>query len=583
MARWIYTPTTSSVGNIKMAPSAQIRINGQTHNLINLKNSIFTVKETDLISFTLEDPLISEKPTVWLEDYQTEIIESFENGYFKYQTPDANYFAECFGAANLRVVSGGELIVCIGFNVLAKKASADQAKKMIQELANHSADLIRSCFSRSALSVGSTGNGEAEPETLLCCAEQFLTLLESSQQELFQVLKKRLVSQRVPSWNVQNTGHGVDPTDILCNLDALMPNYGAGDVFIRGRFFDLGGIYVSTLVESANVLENQILIGGLYSIKSKIESLQQKLSEIGSVLPSCPDGYESLERLLLTLTADGMRHRCEKILHTANGFISILEKKIGITFNGELKPIMTPFVRSSKIYRRIFSILAEWYELGSPSVGPLIFMMKLKSLHKIYEMYCFYKILLLTIATGWEVVSAKPHPEFAEYLPSTVSLNKNGAELDISYEPKIGRFNSLTQHMDIIDVWHSGNGEYSNWCPDFLFKLNKNTKTRYLILDAKYSTASSLRNHRLEDLVKKYVLGLAVHNQRTGFSSSENIIGVVAIYPLDVATGYLSYWPYQGIHSSRPRLPAVGGIGLAPDNEQQFQASFQKLMEIMAI
>jgi len=174
---------------------------------------------------------------------------------------------------------------------------------------------------------------------LLSQAESFIESLQSSRQELLNSLRKRLVPVRLPFWEAGEHSCEIDPGDILSNLDALSPSHGIGDVFIHGRHFDVGSIDVSSLQSTADVLENRILLGGLYSIRLRINELLEGLPAADL---ENRDDYESFQHWMMRLTAGGMNHRCCTVLQITIELIKLFEHRLKVKYAGEIVPILTP-------------------------------------------------------------------------------------------------------------------------------------------------------------------------------------------------------------------------------------------------
>jgi hypothetical protein len=112
--------------------------------------------------------------------------------------------------------------------------------------------------------------------------------------------------------------------------------------------------------------------------------------------------------------------------------------------------------------------------------------------------------------------------------------------------------------------------------------VTQNKKSKYIVLDSKNSTGKTIAKFSLAGLVRKYVNGLAVYHQARSRSSSEDIIGVMALYPFSIQKDYVSYWSDAGIDNAIPRLPAVGGIGLSYQYTDGLNRCLEKLFEIAA-
>ncbi len=565
-----------------MSRAVSLTINGQLFVLDLNYPKVITIKENDEIQIEITILPKDDKPDVFIEDYQPD-LELYGDNNLIYRTLCNRFFSESFGYSILRIqFKDQDDALSFPFDILARKTSADQAQKMIEYLSSHSEELIKCCFGRTSAAVGGVFGDITDPEILISQAEFFIDSLKSSRQELLNTLKMRLIPVRLPFWEADKYSSEIDPSDILSNLDALSPSTGIGDVFIQGRYFDVGSIDVSSLQPTADVLENRILLGGLYSIRSKISKLIDELKKPKIDL-EFRDDYESFQHWMMRLTAGSKLHRCDEILQVINELIKLFEHRLKVKYIGEISPVLTPYSRSTRIYRTLFTQLSYWYELGQPSLGGLNFLIKLKSLSKIYELFVFFHLLDHLQQEGWDIIKAKPHQFLGEYMPSAVFLEKKGAYLTVEYEPKIKPCNKEeTQHQDLIDVYHKKNWSYSYYTPDFVLKQESNKKTSYLILDAKYSTSYTVRDNHIPRLFEKYYLGMAVYDRDHNLAISNQIMGVIAIYSLDMRSNtYMSYWRNQGIYSRLPRIPMVGGIGLMTENSNEFKRAMQTIFSLI--
>lgn len=561
-----------------------VNINSESYVYDADSPQIFVIKETDYLSISVRaEVILPMVPVVRFEDYETQFELVEESGESLYRTAFRTFLSECFGKVVVRL-NLGDIVVPIIFDVLAKKTSAEQALRMITYLADVSPLLVKACLARSSTPLGNTAAEEIEPETLLTVAEGLISLLQSTQQELIANIRERLVPKRLPLRSTNKLTCEVDPVEVLSNLDALTPATGIGDVSLRGRNFDLGDIDVSAVQPTADVSENHVLLGGLYSMRRRLLALVSQLSGFSSDIQNAPIGYESFSRLLLSVTAEGMLTRCYSSLAAVEGFIDLFEKRIGVIYVGELVPVMTPFVRSTRVYRALFTQLAEWYSLGVPATGRIQFMLKMKSLSKIYELYTFYHIFGEFIANGWSISDSTPHPEYGEFMTKNVVFSKDEEKVSVQYEPIIEKFNDNTEDGDLIDVAHRHTAEHPYWTPDFVLKLENGSSRKYIILDAKYSNANSVRQYAIPSIYSKYYEGTAVFDATNGLASSTNIIAVIAVYALEWNNpNYISKWENQGIFSNLPRLPAIGAMGLMTDNDKLFRNCLNKILDLARI
>ena len=554
-----------------MTHAVTLQINGVTFPVgLDALNS-HTIREDDELSIgiAVSDPNI--EVTIFFEDAEPELTLVSEVSGLVYRIPPCRYFAECFGQSFVRVYVDG-VSYAIFFNVRAKKISVIAASKMIRYLASHHESIIRSCFSRSTTPVGSVEGPLADPESIIAAAEGYTSALAIHRAELMSTRRTRLVQIRQPLWKSSHANFDIDPVDILNNLDAISPTSPEGDLFLRGRHFSLGEIDVSALTESSNVLENQILLGGVYSIRGKLQQLLDGLDQ-RALSPAPSDGYESFDRLLLTLTSAGMLKRCYDVIDRTNELTRLFESRLGVRYAGDIRPIMTPYARTSRVYRALYGHLAIWYELGAPSFGANHFLMKLKSLSKIYERFGLFHLLEQMLSSGWTGVEVKSHPDLGEFVPQEVTLKRADIMATVTYEPIVRPLNAyVAGHLDLVDVAHRRpNSDYNYWNPDYVIRLNKaNGGTKYLILDAKYSTESVVRSTHLPDVIEKYFWGMSVHNADTKTYSNDPIAAVLVIYPLGVNNTFIRHGKRTSIGTSPFPLPIVGATGLTIDVDHAF-------------
>ena len=563
-----------------MTHAVTLQINGVSFPVSLDSLNSHTIREDDELSIVIavDDP--TSEASVFIEDAEPELTLSNESIGLVFRIPQKSYFAECFGQAYVRIYVESQSYA-IFFNVRAKKVSVNAATKMIRYLASHHESIIRSCFSRSTLPVGSVAGALADPESIIAAAEGFISSLLNHRSELMATKRTRLVPTRQPLWKSSRNNCDIDPVDILNNLDAISPTSPEGDLFLRGRHFVLGDIDVSALKETTNVLENQVLLGGLYSIRGKLQGLLDGLDQ-RALAPAPSDGYESFERLLLTLTSAGMVKRCHEVIEQTIELTRLFESQLGVCYVGDIRPIMTPYARTSKVYRSLYSHLASWYELGAPSFGANHFLMKLKSLSKIYELYTLFHLIEQMLSTSWEGLQIKTHPDLGEYIPQEIILKRGDVVATVSYEPIIKPLNAYTAgHFDLVDVAHRNpNADRNYWNPDYVIRLDAtNGNTKYLILDAKYSTESWVRSTHLPEVIDKYYWGMSVHNAAQHSYSNDPIAAILVIYPLGVNSAFIRHGRRTSVGNKPFPLPVIGATGLTIDAEHAFNRVMSEILE----
>lgn len=534
------------------------------------------VNESEKIQIKICDVAPDVICRVFVEDYEVQCNPVYEDDRWCFTTENRNIFGECFGFSSVRIYVDENLEKTFVFSVAAKKVTAEQARLMIEYLSSKSTGIVKAFLSRSAMPHGYEPSSTPEPEMLLACIEAFVGAIQDNKRELTLNLKKRLVPVRLPLSNASLGSWVLDPSDVIGNLDSLSPSVEEGEVYIRGRAYDVNNIDVLSLNPTSDVFENRVILGGLYAARRMLLELDSLIASLPRNESGVLDGYEDFSRFLLSLTADELVRRSFLCQEKVKSLIFLFEKKLKVRFSGEIAPVVTPYVRGVRIYKTIFTTINELYSLGKPTVGKLRFMMKLKSLSRIYEVFVYYNILEHLNSSGWKIVSAERHPDedLAHFVPKLVIFESENDSLKIEYEPFILKHSNDTNDFDLVDVYHSASDSTPYYNPDFVIKLAFQDVVRYLILDAKYSTTSVVREMHIPNLYNKYFESIAVYDAKHGITTSSPIVSVIAIYPLAYPPyRFVSIKGYQGIYSKLPRIPIVGGIPLTTERDIFFRES----------
>lgn len=563
-----------------MSHAVKLQINGVAHAIDLDSINTHTIREDDDISFLIVVDHPDTRPEIYFEDAEPELTLSAEATGLVWRIPSIKYFSECFGQSYVRIYVESQTY-SIFFDVRARKVSALAAERMIRYLARQHESLIRACFSRSKIPFGSLGNGKSDPESIIGTAENYVNAILKHRSEFIATKRTRLIPTRQPLWKASRNSCDIDPVDILGNLDAISPTQLEGDLYLRGRHFSIGDVSVSTLVETPNVQENKILLGGMYSMRSMLLALVASLDSRG-ITTRVVDGYESFDRLLLVLTVGGMTKRCEELTERLEELIRLFEDKLGITYEGELRPVMTPYARTSKVYRTLYTILDSWYSLGLPSLGSTNFLLKLRSLSKIYELYCLFHLVNHMLNAGWDYVSLKTHPDHGDFIPQEIVMTKGEIRTTVTYEPIIHPLNAYrAQHWDLVDVAHTHpNRPFNYWNPDYVIRMESSSGlTKYIILDAKYSTEGIVQNRHLPDLVEKYFFGLAGFDSIRGIYTNDVIGAIAVIYPIGISQRFMRFGKRTTLGTKNVPLPIFGATGLSIDRSDAFENVVIELLE----
>lgn len=454
-----------------------------------------------------------------------------------YSTQAKDVFRDCFGESNVCVFIDDDKVAEFICSVRVTKIRAIEVEGMVDFLCSKSNFLIENHLSRTVTNFDLLKSDINSLPLILEKSDLFIKELLNNQTTLKNKPHKKLIVKKLESWK-SNKFDNISPVDILENLDSLIPYYGDGDVKINGRNYLVGDMLADNIVETVDTLENQVLLGGLYFILRKIKVIVEYYNNImaeSGYSKALNNDYVKIDYIVIAkLTSTSMLAKCKEIIRKTNELIYFFNNVLELRFDYKYsKPEMTPYVRSSKLYRRLFDRLQSLYQIDNYDFNKnKQFLMKLKSLSKIFELFCFYKLVeSIHNLTGYSVCDYK----YEDELLCLVDFSGKQERITLMYEPRIDSVKtSELKHLDLVDIKFHKNNNYLYLNPDFVIKhIDSNNNVSYIILDAKYSRDKSVINYGLPQIIEKYYLQTGVYDARNKTINKNIIYAVVALYPLD--------------------------------------------------
>lgn len=491
----------------------------------------------------------SKQIDVLLEDYQVPYTRSEDGTSIK--TITNNLFRESFGYSNLRIFIDDEPAGDLVFNVSTNERKFTSIKNMMHYLLENNERMLDLCFSRTKYKSKNDGEFEASFDSVISLAEKIIGNFKERGDGLKAQLRHRL--EMVKEDANGNNFFNINPYDIIDNLDKLHQGYSPDSVQLLGRVYSLDGVQRENYINSYDLEENKVLLGGILSIKEVLLEILNTIEkqfddltydkEYEVIRPYKRAGGYVIEDLYAQITTSGMERRINSVLDDVGELLYFFQKEINVTHQGFHAPKLTPFARRSSFYLTAYRELNNWYSLGNPNIGVDHDLAKIKSTSKIYELFALYKIIDALHNDGWHVTSSVEHSLFKNFIPSQVGFKKQGSTLSIFYEKKINGFSSETKHNDLVALnKNNPRSQYNYYNPDFIIVKNQQDTVSYFVLDAKYSSAYTLEKHGvLDSLYDKYFSNLAVYNEGERTLDKSAIKSVNAIHPFGDRS--LSKWP----------------------------------------
>lgn len=506
-------------------------------------SSIINVFDMDTVEFEIigNDSyyLPSIEVKIFLEDYEIPCVNMGNGLNLKSQVN--HLFRESFGYSNVRIFVNNEIFSELLFNVSTNEKKFNNIKSMMTYLLQNNERVLDLCFARTKYKSKNDGEFEASFDTIISLAENIIKTFNEKKPFLPQELRNRL--ELIKENTNEKNFYNINPHDVINNLDQLYQGYSPNSLTLFGKVYSLDNIQRENYIDSYDLEENRILLGGLISIKQILLTISGNIDK-KSYRPTYDKEYEEIKPfyklsefnindLYAQLTTSGMHKRIESILVSIDELLYLFQRKLNINFEGFIPPNLTPFARKSSFYLTIYKYLDDWYSLGNPSIGIDHDLAKIRSTSKIYELFTLYKLIDALHSDGWKVINSIVNSSYQRFIPSQVNFRKEDSFLNLYYEKKILGFNENTQHNDLVALnKNNPKKQYNYYNPDFVIVKQKQDNVSYYIFDSKYSSTNTLRNYKvLDNLYEKYFSNMATYDQVNNVLEKHSIKCVNAIHP----------------------------------------------------
>jgi hypothetical protein len=554
------------------------------------------IKENEVVTFLLRSPKKLISPLISLQDdaLKPDYVDQTPMGYeYRWTSSNPffrNYFGTCQIVVELDQLSSRTRLLYTEVEVVATKLNAERANHLLNYLESKLPDIIRSCFSRTHHRIGDGTTSSVDAQILLQKVKQQIEVL-TEKLPLFRNKKRcRLVPKPVLVDAAANSLSENSVTWVLSHLDLLVPSVmpSISSINIHNRLYDVQKVEADVLHEDTDVYENRVISGYLEDVEAKLleveNSFREALAEVETelVVQEIPDGYVSMAEIRKRYGRKYFYRLidiCAEVQEACQQCKKFWQKNLPVKRIFRGMPEMTPGFLSYAHYRAVFELIVEWYRIGNVNLSGERYLLGIRNLPKLYEFFCLYRILHSLESKGWSVIGASRRDQSEAFeknvLPDDcyILLNSTGLQLKLYYTRDIRT--KAQQEDDWVDVVHKGNGEYSQYSPDFLVEIVSATGRKMcIILDAKYTRPSQAmrtwdedydRTDELTKLTMKYIHGINL--KRGGITP---VSALFILHPKDFygqqSDKFRSFHSDgYGIFSQSPVLPALGAIEVTPD------------------
>jgi len=512
--------------------------------------------------------------------------------------PFLNHFGYCILTVELR--SSADQTVAVSYaavEVFARKPNAERAERILDYLESRMEDVSRSCFNAAHSGVAQT-DGEV-PQSGNIPASVLLDSIARHLQTVAALLprfryRKRCrlapTPKRIKATQAVNlTEHSVHWA--LTHLDALLPVGAptAGGIAVGGRFYELDEIETYALTEETNVYENQVIAGYLESIAARLSEVERfcfgqlQALENEGFLALVPPGYGSIfdiKRKVGRKRFGKLLAECAALQRICADQSAFWRKHLPVTRTVREMPEVTPGFLATPHYHQAFRQIVAWHGLGRLNLAGERFLYGLRTIDRLYEFYCLFRLVETLREDGWEPMDQElrpPTPRVRERLdwdarPDNVYTfsNRSGGRVTLFYEPEIGR--TPDGPLGLVRTMEGGAG----FLPDFVLKFEPGSEgagaglPSYLILDAKYVSPDMALSYdpmrsELTKITMKYLHGIGAAG-----GGRSPVQGILVLHPqrFYAAAPGLPYRAYHAknfdLFSETPTVPILAAIELTP-------------------
>lgn len=338
-----------------------------------------------------------------------------------------------------------------------------------------------------------------------------------------------------------------------CHVISKTDYYNAERVKINNRFFKIDQIQTQRLINTTDTYENRIIHGYLIDVK---QFLMIQLQNIENFLLFNQSTNNSLRDLQIQKYYQRLKFECQSLSVFVDNLLYQCE--IIIPVKNPLIEFPTNFhaFESTDHYFQLGVQIIRWFDRKNLIYDPDFLFSGVRTLDKLYELYCLFKIIHSLNETGLILKEFIPlekenklwNDQITIHAGKYIFNSKNGFSISLYYE-------QVPRYLFTSSSIHRG-----QLLPDFIVEFtNDNTKEKNLIiLDAKYKPVANVKKYDVPALTLKYLHGISSIN-------STYISGLLLLHPKDKIFNYLSQvWFYHrdenNLFSEKPIFPFIGSI-----------------------
>lgn len=257
-----------------------------------------------------------------------------------------------------------------------------------------------------------------------------------------------------------------------------------------------------------------------------------------------------------------------------------------------------------KPYAQVFRSVMRWFRYGDFSFEKDFLFLNVKTLDKVFEYYCLYRLLDMLVENGFKPIAQRASYNYC-YVQDKVKQglaaaraadsDPTGSRAGMTQRQRLQQLQNeqlADRDLDVANTYHlvrgkqqvtvyyqpiisnnifengiyafrttksttrtiANNNEFNFYCPDFILKFSsgegKLDDDDYVIFDAKFSQGRNIITHYIDSLVKKYCIETAVAVMKKSASAGLNPAATKA-QTFDSSDDRLSHQQMSNMNNSR--------------------------------
>lgn len=502
-----------------------------------LSSNIYVYNDFEYTGFTLADrkEYVSE---FYINDekIKTECINSTKNEYeFRCERvtdkglkEDRRIFYQCFGVVQIKIVISGRNYISDSISIMVTNNSHNKnVIKMIRYINDKGDDyLYEDYINPDDVKDNSNMNIESKfrfLDEVTEIYERFFPYFQNSPKT------RPVTGENIGAFHKLNSVSPKTIQYIVSHPEELYEvDYNTGITYGK-RYFQPKNTLISNTVYTKNVYENRVLVSFLSTIIDDLEKSRKEMQENPHTADIHIEGqYFESKKYIYNPENKSSEDYIGEIDEYIEKFQMLwyMYRKVfsADDMYVDFLPEYTDTFRLVTPYRAVYNVIYRWFKYGGHSTAKSQLLLNFVSTSKIYEYYCLMK-LISAIHEDMDCVLVEEKTNRFEYRDTKYYLNtycnntfvfrsRNGIDITLYFQPVIygqidyDRPNEIMLYRNRQASLISGNTG-NTYTPDYIIKVSKDGISKYVIIDAKFSSMKKVENDRLMELIYKYLFSVS--------------------------------------------------------------------------